>query len=108
MRRTMITVAVLAAVGASLGRAQNPAPPRAGTGQGQGQPGAPARPLTDQEFAAQAAIGGLAEVEAANLALQRGSGAEVKQFARRMLDDHTKANRELMSLAASKQIGLPR
>jgi putative membrane protein len=59
------------------------------------------------EFVAAAYMGGLAEVETANLALQRASNTEVKAFAQRMLTDHSRANEELRQLATTKGLGLP-
>lgn len=61
----------------------------------------------DSEFAIKAASGGMMEVELGNLAMQKATNARVKEFARMMVDDHTKANSELKSLAASKNITLP-
>lgn len=67
----------------------------------------PAMPRTDANFMKQAAENGHAEIEASKMALQKSSNAEVKKFAQQMIDDHTKANQELMSLAASKNVDLP-
>lgn len=61
----------------------------------------------DAEFAVDAAIGGMLEVHLAELAIANGSSSEVKQFAQTMINDHTKANEELKTLAASKGIMLP-
>ena len=61
----------------------------------------------DQTFVREAAEGGMTEVALGRLALERASGAEVKQFARRMIDDHAQANQELMRLAQSKGVTLP-
>jgi putative membrane protein len=61
----------------------------------------------DQQFIKKAAEGGLAEVELGQLALQKASGREVKNFGRRMVDDHGKANDELKRIAASKGLVLP-
>ena len=41
------------------------------------------------------------------LAAEKASAAEVKQFGRRMVDDHGKANGELKSLASQKGVTLP-
>jgi putative membrane protein len=68
---------------------------------------APRQTGADQTFVTQAAQGGTAEVAKAKLALTKAASAEVKQFAQRMVDDHTKANEELKALATSKQITLP-
>lgn len=62
---------------------------------------------SDENFIKKAAEGGLAEVELGNLAVEKASSNEVKQFGQKMVDDHSKANRELQQLAASKGITLP-
>ena len=54
-----------------------------------------------------AAQGGMAEVEISRLALTRASSDAVKQYAQKMIDDHTAANAELMQIASSKGITLP-
>src|SRR5215213_7106447 len=61
----------------------------------------------DREFLMDAAMGGLMEVELGRLAAQQGSSEAVKQFGQRMVDDHSNANTELMTLASSKGITLP-
>ncbi|KQN38376.1 DUF4142 domain-containing protein [Pedobacter sp. MC2016-05] len=61
----------------------------------------------DAKFATQAAVGGMAEVELGKLALQKSSNAQVKEFATMMVNDHGKANTELMEIAAAKNITLP-
>jgi putative membrane protein len=63
-----------------------------------------AAPVDDGTFVQQAASGGLAEVELGKLAEQKGSSAEVKQFGRRMVTDHTRANQELA--AAAQEAGI--
>jgi len=61
----------------------------------------------DRDFLMDAAMGGMMEVELGRIAAQNGASAEVKQFGQRMVDDHSKANEELMTLATSKGITLP-
>lgn len=61
----------------------------------------------DRDFVMDAAMGGLMEVELGQLAAQKGASDAVKQFGQRMVDDHSKANTELMTLATSKGITLP-
>ena len=61
----------------------------------------------DRDFVVEAAMGGMMEVELGRWATQKSTNDAVKQFGRRMADDHAKANTELMSLAASKGITLP-
>lgn len=61
----------------------------------------------DAKFMMTAAAGGMAEVEMGRLAVERASSDAVKQYAQRMIDDHTKANQDLMQVAASKGVTLP-
>src|SRR4051812_35854329 len=61
----------------------------------------------DIDFILDAAKGGMAEVELGKLAAQRAQNDEVKKFAQRMVDDHSKANEELKQIAQSKSIKLP-
>jgi len=61
----------------------------------------------DIEFILDAAKGGMAEVELGKLAAQRAQNDEVKKFAQRMVDDHSKANDELKQIARSNSIKLP-
>jgi putative membrane protein len=58
-------------------------------------------------FALSAATGGMMEVEAANLALKKSKEKAVRDFAGRMLKDHSIANKELKSIAAAKGLQLP-
>ena len=61
----------------------------------------------DQAFAQKAAGGGAAEVELAQLAMQKASNDAVKQLASRIESDHTKANQQLASIGSSKGWQLP-
>jgi putative membrane protein len=61
----------------------------------------------DVEFATTAASGGLMEVELGRLAVSNGGSDDVRKFGQDMITDHSKANDELKSLAASKNISLP-
>ncbi len=62
---------------------------------------------TDDHFVTKAAQGGMAEVELGKLAEQKASNPEVKKFAERMVNDHTKANEKLKEVAEKKGISLP-
>jgi len=62
---------------------------------------------SDRHFVMDAAEAGMSEVMMGQMAVQRASNDQVKQFAQRMIDDHTKANQELMQLASSKGVTLP-
>src|SRR4029078_11677786 len=61
----------------------------------------------DRKFLIDAAMGGMLEVELGRMARTQGASDAVKQFGQRMVDDHGKANQELMSLAQSTGITLP-
>jgi len=60
--------------------------------------------LTDQEFVVAASAAGLAEVNLSTLALDRATKADVKEFAKHMVDDHTKNNTELLQIANTKRL----
>lgn len=61
----------------------------------------------DTEFMNKAAQGGMAEVELGRMASTKAQNAEVKQFGQQMTADHTRANNELKTLAAGKNVTLP-
>ena len=61
----------------------------------------------DRKFIEHAAEGGKEEVALGKLAVERASNPEVKAFGQMMVDDHSKANTELESLAQQKGITLP-
>jgi putative membrane protein len=61
----------------------------------------------DTEFAVAAADDGMFEVEAGRLALNNASSTNAKEVAQMMIDEHSKANEELKSAAAAKNITLP-
>lgn len=61
----------------------------------------------DKSFFKRAAEGGLAEVEAGNLAATKGSSQAVKDFGAMMVKDHSAANDKLKSVAAADNVTLP-
>lgn len=61
----------------------------------------------DQEFFTKAAAGGLYEVQAGQLAQQKGSSDSVKSFGAMLVKDHSAANDELKALAEQKGVALP-
>jgi putative membrane protein len=61
----------------------------------------------DSKFAVKAASGGMMEVQLGELAQQKGASQRVKDFGAMMVRDHSKANDELKSLAAMKNVTLP-
>lgn len=64
--------------------------------------------VVDRNFARAAAAGGSAEVQLGRLANQKGKSSVARQFAQRMVDDHSKANNRLEELAAAANIPLPK
>lgn len=63
-------------------------------------------PTADAPFIGAAAMDGMAEIEHGRLAAQNASSAEVKRFAQRMIDDHSKAAGGLKELASRKEVAL--
>ena len=62
---------------------------------------------SDEKFAMEAAVGGMEEVQLGQLAAQKGASDEVRQFGQKMVDDHSKANQDLMQVASGKGWTLP-
>jgi len=58
----------------------------------------------DSDFAMKAAQGGAAEVELGKLAQNQASDPKVKEFAQRMVADHSKAGDELKSAASGMDL----
>jgi len=58
---------------------------------------------TDEQFVMMASSGGMFEVQSSEMALKQSSSDAVKKFAKHMVEDHTKANKELMDLASKKK-----
>lgn len=61
----------------------------------------------DRDFLENAAQSGLAEVEGSRIALDSDPSPEVRAFAQKMIDEHTRANEELRQLADRKGFTLP-
>jgi putative membrane protein len=81
------------------------APARAGEPPKEGGGGGSAGGA-DVKFVNMAARDGEAEVILGKLAAEKASSEDVKKFGQQMVDDHTKANEELKSIATSKNIDL--
>jgi putative membrane protein len=62
---------------------------------------------SDATFALKAAQGGIAEVKLGQLALDKANSPDVKSFAQKMIDDHSKANDQLKAAAAKGRMTLP-
>ena len=63
--------------------------------------------MQNTDFWTEAAVSSMAEVALSNVALQKAQSDAVKQFAQRMVDDHTRANQELMTAAQAKGVTVP-
>ncbi|MBV8630981.1 MAG: DUF4142 domain-containing protein [Silvibacterium sp.] len=60
--------------------------------------------MQDKTFVREAMEGGMAEVELGQLASQKASSDDVKQFGQKMVDDHTKLNDQMKPVA--EQLGV--
>jgi putative membrane protein len=63
--------------------------------------------IVDTRFAKEAAQGGMAEVKLGQLAQDKGSSDSVRNFGKRMVDDHSKAGDKLKDVASQENITLP-
>ena len=61
----------------------------------------------DKKFVMKAASSGMAEVQAAQLAQQKSQDQSVKDFAAKMITDHTANNTQLSTLAGQKGLTVP-
>jgi putative membrane protein len=73
-----------------------------------GAAGADGMPPAPNVFVKKAALDGMTEVEAAQLALSKTQSPEIRKFAQRMVADHGKANAELTTIAKGKGIAPPK
>jgi putative membrane protein len=121
MKRILVTAGLACAMAVpGFASAQTASP----DGQGQAGQSTPAKPSgsagqtgsstaggqvasADRTFAEHAAQGGMAEVAMGKLAAKNASSSDVKQFGQRMVDDHGKADTELMSWASKNNVTLP-
>ncbi|MFL6262450.1 MAG: DUF4142 domain-containing protein [Thermoanaerobaculia bacterium] len=62
---------------------------------------------SDKKFVTNAAVGGMEEVQLGQLAAQKASDSDVKNFGQRMVDDHSKANDQLKQVASQKGVTVP-
>jgi putative membrane protein len=67
-----------------------------------------AAPSDPADFASKVAVANKFEIDTSQLALKYGKGAEVKQFAQQMIDDHTKAGEEFKKAVADQNIDPPK
>jgi putative membrane protein len=109
MRRLLMastmTVALSAALVAQTPARQTPAPPAGQAPLPTAARSAPTNP--DQKFVFDTYMNGLSEIQLGELAQQKGSSSDVKQFGQRLMTDHSKANDELKPIAAAQNFTLP-
>ncbi|MBX0332907.1 DUF4142 domain-containing protein [Pontibacter sp. HSC-14F20] len=63
--------------------------------------------LTSQEFVQRAAASDMFEIQTGNMALQKSTMQEVRDFAQEIVTDHTASSQELMTLAQQKNLQVP-
>jgi putative membrane protein len=103
MKKHILLAAVASLALTPVAYAQMSPSPKAG---GAAAERAQLRPA-DQTFVTKAANGGMFEVQSSELAVDRAQNAEVKSFARQMIKDHGKANKELQSAASDLGANVP-
>jgi len=62
----------------------------------------------DRQFVEKASAAGMAEVKLGQIAAERAANSGVKDFARHMVDDHSKANKELEAIVSKKRLNASR
>jgi putative membrane protein len=73
----------------------------------QNEPMPTASTFSDEDFAKDAAQGGMTEVKLGQLAEDKGTSEAVKDFAKRMVEDHSKINAQLQDIASHEKLKLP-
>ncbi len=72
-----------------------------------GMNGAAQNTAMDKMFVKKALQGGMAEVQLGQLTLQKSNNDQVKQFAQRMIDDHTKLGEQMKPVAQQLGVSAP-
>jgi putative membrane protein len=86
----------------------DPTPPPRGTASFEPPPSlAEDAPLTAQTFVIRAAIVNMTEIDLAELALTRSQNAALQGFAKKMRDEHRRAQEKLRTVAVDTKIALP-
>jgi putative membrane protein len=86
-------------------RSQTPSPATQDSGPNSGDVG---QVMQDKMFLRKVAEGGIAEVKLGQLAAKKGSSDDVRAFAQKMVDDHTKLNNEVANVADTLGVMLPK
>lgn len=112
MRKVKMVAAALVVTGVfasleytSIAQQTQPAPP---TPTQSTPPNQAAIAPLDRQFIIDAAQGGMAEVSLGQMAVERATTNAVKQYGQRMVQEHTKANTELLRIASQKGVTPPR
>jgi putative membrane protein len=102
----LMTFGVVTALGnTAVAQTQRPPSQQNPTNQRTNQPSSSRLSNFDVQFIRRAAFGNNAEVQLSQLALERAASEEVRQYARRMIADHTQANNTLSQLAQRNGVG---
>lgn len=105
----LMAFGIVAALGnTAVAQTQRPPTQENPTNQRTNQPSSNQLRGFDLQFVRQAALANNAEIQLSQLALQRAESDEVKQYAQRMIKDHTQANTKLSQLARRKGVEPPR
>ena len=124
---TAVAIAMALSVGVAQAQSQPGAPQAQSSGTGSSMTGGRSAPAAqkgegtqqretkkddklargDRKFIEEAAGGGMFEVQVGQLASTRASSPDVKSYAGMLVDQHTKANDELVQLANAKGVELP-
>jgi putative membrane protein len=108
MRRILL-LNLIAGIGLAQPQMQNPVQ-RADRPNPPGIPGEDQRTpnkVDEKRFIKDAFLGGMTAVELGKVALQKASSDAVKQFAQKMIDDHSKVNEDLKQIATVVDISVP-
>ncbi len=70
-------------------------------------PGAQGKASTDKAFVNKALQGGMAEVQLGQLTLQKSNNEQIKQFAQKMIDDHTRMSEQMKPVAQQLGVSIP-
>jgi putative membrane protein len=109
VKAARVAVGLLAAAGLLAAGCSSRVPQAARSADAPVAPAAAASTLSpaDRELVQQMAHGGLHEVEAGRLALQRAASGAVRSYAQMLVNHHTAANKELALLLQAKQLPVP-
>lgn len=100
LKRTLAVYLVTTALTVAPALAQNNSSANANTSQ----EATNGQAVSTSQFVTQAAEGGLFEVQSSQLALKKSQDKDIRNFAQRMIHDHTQANEKLKSVAKNETV----